>query len=179
MTIKRNIKNEHSSEIWKVAGNSEILENKKIIVIDTIVDGEHNFIIKIPGHIDFTTKAALTRGAEHRKSSLRASTPEVLLRRTLKTMAIPEDSKAKDNLTEELEKIQNYINEEFIRVDKSYQGETREYLRNMLAHSVGQMVLNIDYKELKVKTLDLLFEQFDTTFEEVKRAIRRDLDWQE
>ncbi|WP_127572836.1 hypothetical protein [Paenibacillus xylaniclasticus] len=84
-----------------------------------------------------------------------------------------------DALTRDLEAVSRYIQEELERINRNYQGETKEYMIGMLAHSVGHMVLSIDYKALNLHTLDHLFEPLDTTFEEVRRAIRRDLDWQE
>lgn len=75
----------------------------------------------------------------------------------------------------ELQSIQNYVQEERARIYRQYEGETREYLLNQLAHSVGHMVLGINYEELTVKALNHLFEPFGTTFEEVKQAIRNDL----
>ncbi|MEK8130252.1 hypothetical protein WMW72_20300 [Paenibacillus filicis] len=83
---------------------------------------------------------------------------------------------SRSNVHLELEAIQKYITEESLRIDKNYKGETQEYLRNMLAHSVGHMVMNLDYEELSLKTLNRLFGQFGMTFEEVKEAIRRDID---
>lgn len=80
----------------------------------------------------------------------------------------------------ELVTIQSYIEEEFIRINENYEGEDREYLISMLAYNVGHMVLSIEnYKDYSLRTLDKIFEQFGTTFEEVKQAIRRDLHWQE
>lgn len=81
--------------------------------------------------------------------------------------------------SKELTNIQKYIQKELKRIDRNYQGETKEYLKDMLAYNVGQMVLNIDYKEFNGKTLDLLFDQLGATFEEVKEAVRRDIVWQE
>jgi hypothetical protein len=80
----------------------------------------------------------------------------------------------------ELFTIQRYVAEEITRINTNYDGEDREYLKGMLAYNVGHMVLSIEnYKNYSLKTLDKIFEEFGTTFEEVKRAIRRDLHWQE
>lgn len=87
-------------------------------------------------------------------------------------------TQSKSTLMNDLEKIQRYISNETERINKAYDGDTAEYLKGMLAYNVGHMVLNTNYKNLTIKTIDHLFGQFDTTFEEVKEEIRRDMSWE-
>ncbi|WP_277473225.1 MULTISPECIES: hypothetical protein [unclassified Paenibacillus] len=79
------------------------------------------------------------------------------------------------DVNQDVQRIQHFVLKEIIRIDKDYEGETKEYLKQMLAYNVGQMILSIDYESLTLKTINLLFSQFETTFEEVKEAIRRDV----
>ncbi|MDQ6422871.1 hypothetical protein RB620_25930 [Paenibacillus sp. LHD-117] len=73
-----------------------------------------------------------------------------------------------------------YMDEEIDRIERDYEGEDRVHLKEMLAYSVGHMVLNIDFESIPPKVLNKrLFGKLGTTFDEVKELIRRDMNWQD